>query len=66
MAERLLFTKAGNSVPYSLLREFEEWGLKSIDVVRPPWRFWSDQERQDAIVEEGLDARRLDRVPLPA
>src|ERR1039457_2548396 len=66
MAERPLFTKAGNSVPYSVLREFEEWGLKSIDVVSPPRRFWSDQERQEAIVEEGLDARRLNRVALPA
>src|SRR4051812_6025044 len=66
MAERLLFTKSGNATPYSMLREFEEWGLKSVDIVSPPRRFWGDQERPDAIVEEGLDSRRLTRVALPA
>ncbi len=65
MAERLLFRKQGNSIQFSLLREVEEWGLKSIDGASPPRRFWSDQESQEGIVEEGLDARRLERVALP-
>jgi superfamily II DNA or RNA helicase len=65
MAERLLLTKAGNPIPYSVLREFEEWGLKSVDLVNPPRRFWGDQENTEIIVEEGLDVRRLNRVALP-
>jgi superfamily II DNA or RNA helicase len=65
MLGRLLFTKTGNPIPYSVLREFEEWGLKAIDIVSPTRRFWSDQERQENLVEEGLDARRLERALLP-
>lgn len=66
MSERLLFSKPGSSTPYSVLREYEEWGLRSIDIVAPPRRFWGDQEQQDVLVEEGLDLRRLESVPLPA
>src|ERR1035441_3684930 len=66
MAERLLLTKAGNPTPCSVLREFEEWGLRSVDLVSPPRRLWGDQENTEVIVEEGLDVRRLNRVVLPA
>jgi superfamily II DNA or RNA helicase len=65
MNERLIFSKPGSAIPYSLLREYEEWGLRSIDIVAPPRRFWGDQE-QAVLVEEGLDLRRLESVPLPA
>lgn len=66
MSERLIFSKPGNATSYSVLREYEEWGLKSIDIVAPPRRFWGDQEQQEVLVEEGLDLRRLESVLLPA
>jgi hypothetical protein len=40
--------------------------MRSIDIVAPPRRFWGDQEQQEVLVEEGLDLRRLESVPLPA
>ena len=49
-----------------MLRDYEEWGLRSIDIVAPPRRFWGGQEQQEVLVEEGLDFRRLETVPLPA
>ena len=66
MSERLLFSKPGAATPYSVLREYEEWGLRGIDIVAPPRRFWGDQEHQEVLVEEGLDVRRLESFPLPA
>ncbi len=66
MPERLVFSKPGSATPYSVLREYEEWGLRSVDIVAPPRRFWGSQEQQEALVEDGLDLRRLDPVPLPA
>jgi hypothetical protein len=65
MSERLIFSKPSHSTPYSVLREYEEWGLRSIDIVAPPRRFWASQEQQEVLVEEGLDLRRLEPVPLP-
>jgi superfamily II DNA or RNA helicase len=66
MCDRLLFAKPGSPNQFSLLREFEEWGLKSVDIVGPPRRFCTEQELQESVVEEGLDARRLNRIALPA
>jgi superfamily II DNA or RNA helicase len=66
MPERLLFSKSTGFIPYSLLREHEEWGLKSVDIVGPPRRFWGDQDQQGVLVEEGLDLRRLASVSLPS
>ena len=33
-----LFRKPDSSLPFSVLREFEEWGLRSVDLVAPPRR----------------------------
>ncbi len=66
MIEQLLFSTPGNANLYSLLREYPEWGLNSVDIVAPPRRFWGDQEQQNVLVEEGLDLRRLQSIPVPA
>ena len=65
MLQPHLFLKRGSPAPYSLLREHNEWGLRSVDIAAPPRRFWGDQEKQNVLVEDGLDLRRLDRIPLP-
>lgn len=61
-----LYAKPGIPYPLGVFREYEEWGLRSVDVVHPPQRFWSDQENQIAVVEEGLDLRRLQPLSSPA
>jgi superfamily II DNA or RNA helicase len=65
MPDQLIFSKPGSAIPYSALREYEEWGLRSIDIVAPPRRFWGDQQKQELLVEEGLDLRRVEGLPLP-
>lgn len=66
MAERFVFYKPGSAIPGALLREYDEWGLRTADIVAPPRRFWGDHEQQSGLVEEGLDLRRLQVVPLPS
>jgi superfamily II DNA or RNA helicase len=66
MPTNYLYAKPGSAYASGILREYEEWGLKSVDVVHPPRRFWSDQESLNAVVEEGIDLRRLQPLPSPA
>jgi hypothetical protein len=56
----------GDPVPRAVLREFDDWGLRSLDLVRPPGRFWADEPPQRLPVESGVDARRVTPVPTPA
>lgn len=66
MSTNYLYTKPGSPSPLAFLRELDEWGLKSVDLVHPPRRFWSDQESQDILVEEGVDLRRVQPLATPA
>lgn len=66
MPTNYLYVKPGSPYSSGILREHEEWGLKTIDLVHPPRRFWSDQESQDVLVEEGIDLRRVQALPTPA
>lgn len=52
--------------PSAVLREIDEWGLRSADLVSPPRRLWSDAEGPKATVEAGVDVRRLRKLPTPA
>src|SRR5262249_38213857 len=61
-----LVLKADSVYPYAVLREHDEWGLRTLDVVNPPRRFWSDKAQQDTLVEEGIDGRRLRSFPTPS
>jgi superfamily II DNA or RNA helicase len=66
MSEHLLFSRADTSYPHSILREREEWGLRTVDLVNPPRRFWSDQENVSVLVEESVDERQLTPSPTPS
>lgn len=66
MISNLLYLKPDTPYTCPVLREQDEWGLRTVDLVHPPRRFWSDQERQDVLVEERIDGRRLKPVPTPA
>jgi SNF2 family DNA or RNA helicase len=66
MPANYLYTKPGSPYSFAFLREHEEWGLKTIDLVGPPRRFWSDQESPDVLVEGGIDLRRVQPLPSPA
>ena len=60
-----LFRKPDSNFQFSVLREFEEWGLRSADLVAPPRRLWAVKEQSQNVVEEGTDIRRLNKVPTP-
>jgi superfamily II DNA or RNA helicase len=54
------------SAPSALLHEREEWGLRTVDLVNPPRRFWADQNLVIPAVEAGIDYKRVRRLPTPA
>lgn len=62
----LVFMRDGVEHPSALLLERDEWGLRSIDVVNPPRRFWGDEPTAFPVVESGIDARRLITIPTAA
>ena len=61
-----LVSKPDLAYACAVLREQEEWGLRTADLVHPPRRFWSDEDVQTSVVEEGIDVRRIQRVASPA
>lgn len=54
------------SAPAALLHEREEWGLRTLDLVNPPRRFWADQNLTIPAVEAGVDWKRARRLATPA
>jgi superfamily II DNA or RNA helicase len=61
-----LFLQRGQSYPYAVLRQQNEFGLIEYDVVAPPRRFFSGIDPAPSAVEVGIDARRLQPVASPA
>ena len=49
--------------PRIFLREVDDWGLKSLDLVRPVQRFWGDDPTVlDPLVQPAVDAERAPRL----
>ena len=62
MLTNFLYAKEESRDSCAVLRESDEWGLRTLDLVHPPGRFWGDREGQDLILEGGVDQRRVKRV----
>jgi superfamily II DNA or RNA helicase len=60
-----VFIRDGNAFPSALLRVHEEWGLRTVDLVNPPRRFWADQKVPSPTVEDGVDIKRIHELPTP-
>jgi superfamily II DNA or RNA helicase len=58
--------REGGSVPATVLRQYEEFGFPSVDLVNPPRRFWADRDGTGPAVEAQIDARRVAPLPTPA
>src|SRR5262245_29874329 len=56
-----------DDIPLVVLRQYDEFGLVSADLVGPPRRFWADGAVPSApIVDMGIDVARLQNVASPA
>ena len=55
-----------NDTPCAVLREQEEWGIRTFDLAYPPRRFYADQESLPPTIESGVDAARVRPLPTPA
>lgn len=55
-----------NDTPCAILREQEEWGIRTFDLAYPPRRFYADQETLPPAIESGVDAARVRPLPSPA
>ena len=51
--------------PCAILREQDEWGIRTYDLAYPPRRFWADQESLPPAIEPGVDAARVRHSPTP-
>jgi superfamily II DNA or RNA helicase len=59
-------TLPAEAVPAAVIRQTEDdWGLRTLDLIRPPSRFWADSHVPRPAVEPGVDARRTKPVPTP-
>jgi superfamily II DNA or RNA helicase len=63
MTANLLYARDDVPFPSALLMERAEWGLRTLDLVNPPRRFWADQNLIIPAVEAGIDANRAQRLP---
>jgi superfamily II DNA or RNA helicase len=55
-----------NNYYYSIIREYDEWGIKTADLATPPKRFWSNLASPPPVVKIGIDINRLSHPPSPA
>jgi len=51
-------------VPFAVLRQQEEWGIQTYDLVNPPRRLWAGQD-VPPLVQPGVDANRVTPAPSP-
>ncbi len=58
--------REGSSFSSTVLREQDEWGLKTLDLVNLPRRFWGDEKPPFPPIDVGIDSRRTRPVPTPA
>jgi superfamily II DNA or RNA helicase len=61
-----LFRRPGVEYPSALLQERDDWGLRTVDLVTPPRRFWSGTDAPEAVVQQGIEIRQAGRIPCPA
>src|SRR5262245_36575223 len=67
MTSNLIFARDDAPFPSALLYEHpDDWGLRTLDIVNPPRRFWADQSFLIPAVEPKIDANRLQRLATPA
>lgn len=67
MTGPLLFVKDNDDrLVLSTLREYVEWGYKTLDLAGPPRKFWADEEMQEPPVETGVDFRSVRPIPSPS
>src|SRR5690242_16519567 len=66
MTANLIFARDDAPYTSALLHEREEFGLRTLDLVNPPRRFWADQNLLIPAVEAGVDANRVQRLATPA
>jgi len=58
--------REGATVPATVLRQYDDFGFPSIDLVNPPRRFWADRDVSGPSVETQVDARRVAQLLSPS
>ena len=59
------FRSSDADSPWVLLREVDDFGIPSYDLVRPPGRFWADGTVMPPVLRGTVDAHRVKPEPLP-
>ena len=64
---RLLVRRRGEATVAPVLRQYDDWGLVSVDLAGPPRRLWADGEVAPVpIVDMGVDVNRVEPAASPA
>ena len=61
----MLYRKHGEPIPYALLRETDAFGIRELDLVAPPSRFWTAQRSGPEEIQIGVDEQRVEQLPTP-
>ena len=64
MTTRLFRRDDGTTL--ALLREYDDFGVPSVDLVAPPRRFWPDPMAAPPLLEQAADPAWLEELPSPA
>lgn len=62
----LLYRSPGEAHPYAFLRETDSFGIRELDLVAPPARFWGDGSSPPTPFLVGMDAQRVEGLPTPS
>src|SRR5437016_2821179 len=58
--------REGSPFPAAVLRDQDEWGIRTLDLVNLPRRFWGDEKPPFPTVEPGVDSRRVHPIATAA
>jgi len=54
-----------NQLPHAVVRELNDFGIRSLDLAHPPRRFWGDDAVDRPVVLSSIDGRRVSDVRPP-
>ena len=55
-----------DGLPHTILKEVDDWGIRSYDLVAPPRRLWADQTGTRPVLRSNVDPIQTSGLPTPA
>lgn len=62
----MIYQQSHSKTYYAMLQEQRSFGLRTLDLIRAPSRFWSDQDSEPKLYHAREDPLRLNQLPSPS